>query len=62
MYNCMIGKSTFDDYKLRGYLKKSVKELKLFQTTMFPKRHFMIDFERAIVIIKNSETIHFRNF
>ena len=62
MNNRMIGKSTFEDYKLKGYLKKSVKEFKLFQTTMFPKRHFLIDFEKATVIIKDSEIIHFRNF
>ena len=55
---------------MQGYLKKRVKELKLFQTKIFPTRYYVLNFADAIMIISekkghiddsNSKVIPFRN-
>lgn len=39
--------------RLEGYLKKHVKELKLFQRKKFYKRYYILDFDAATLIVKH---------
>lgn len=37
---------------MEGYLRKFVEKIKFFQTTIYPKRYFMIDFQQAFLNIQ----------
>jgi len=37
---------------MEGYLRKFVEKVKIFQTSIYPKRYFVVDFQNAIMHIK----------
>ena len=51
-----MGNSKFENYKLQGYLKKRVSEVKLFQTKVFPTRYYIIDFATAQLLMMSKAT------
>ena len=55
--NNPIKDCAFSNFKMEGYLKKQVSEVKLFQTTLFPKRYFVIDYASATIFIKSSKKL-----
>ena len=42
---------------MKGWLRKRVAQASLFQREMFPKRHFKVDFTKALVTISKEEHV-----
>jgi hypothetical protein len=40
---------------MEGHLRKFVEKIKLFQTTIHPKRYFVIDFQGALLYIQKDK-------
>jgi hypothetical protein len=48
-----MGKSSFTQFKMEGWMKKRVQEVKFFQKKLFPRRYFRIDFAQAKIQIQH---------
>ena len=69
--NEKIGNTEFMNKQVRGVLKKAVDEQKVFVKDFFPSRYYVIDFTKAMLIIKhdrfdkendpNNKTLAFRD-
>lgn len=46
----------FINYKMEGYLKKFVKQVRIFQRSLYPKRYFVIDFTIAKIFVKQDKS------
>jgi hypothetical protein len=42
---------------MEGSLKKFVESVKIFQSTVYPTRYFIMDFTQALVIIKHNKEV-----
>lgn len=49
----VLNNSEFKNFKMQGYLRKRVSEIKFFQKNLFPKRYHIIDFTKAQMIIQS---------
>ena len=47
---------SFQNFVMKGWLRKRVNEVKFFQYESFPKRFFTCDFTKAILMIAHTET------
>ena len=52
------GKTRFDlgEQRLTGKIAKKASKEQMFQKTPFPKRYFVLDFERGVLYIKKAKT------
>lgn len=49
----VLNNSEFKNFKMQGYMRKRVQEVKFFQKNLFPKRYHIIDFTKAQLVIQN---------
>lgn len=42
----------FVQFRMEGYMRKFVEKVKFFQTSLYPKRYFVVDFQGAVMYIK----------
>lgn len=52
----VLNNSEFKNFKMQGWLRKRVQEVKFFQRNLYPKRYHIIDFTKAQMLIQNSKT------
>ena len=48
----MLNNSEFKSFRMQGWLRKRVQEVKFFQRNGYPKRFFIVDFTKAIILIQ----------
>lgn len=48
-----VGNSEFKNFVLRGHMKKKVDQIKMFQLETYPKRYYIVDFNKLQIIIKH---------